>query len=84
MKARDLPGDVGVGVETEDEYRRESLRVVLAANFARLQESTRSLEEFSKLVEPSLAREWERLRYEAYELEKLVYELTPLAQDDET
>ena len=74
IEARDTAGDVGTTVETRDEYERASLRSVLVANFARLEESARSLEEFSKLVEPKLAKEWEQIRYRAYTLEKLVYE----------
>ena len=73
IEARDPPGDVGVAVEAEGEYRRNSLESVFVANFARLQESLRSLEEFSKVVEPSLARDWERLRYKSYALEKEVF-----------
>ena len=74
LAARDTVGDVGTTVETQDEYERASLKSVLVANFARLEESARSLEEFSKLVEPRLAKEWEQIRYRAYTLEKLVYE----------
>ena len=47
MLARDTVGDVGVNIETQDEYRRSSLIDVLVANFARLEESARRLEEFS-------------------------------------
>ena len=73
LAARDTPGDVGTAVEADGEYRRNSLESVFVANFARLQESLRSLEELSKVVEPSLARDWERLRYESYALEKDVF-----------
>ena len=41
---------------------------VLAANFSRVQEALRSLEEFGKLLNPGLASRWEQLRYEAYTL----------------
>ena len=73
LVARDTEGDVGTTVETPDEYQRASLESVIAANFARLQEATRSLEEFSKLVEPQLAKEWEQIRYRTYTLEKLCF-----------
>ncbi|MBP5622464.1 MAG: thiamine phosphate synthase, partial [Thermoguttaceae bacterium] len=53
------------------------------ANFARLQESARSLEEFSKIVEPQLAKEWERVRYESYTLEKIAYEEAAKLERDE-
>ena len=74
MLARDTVGDVGVNIETQDEYRRSSLLDVLVANFARLEESARSLEEFCKIVQPELAREWEQIRYAAYTLEKIAYQ----------
>lgn len=74
LDARDVAADVGTRVETEDEYRRTSLADVLAANFARLQEAARSLEEYSKIVAPEVARDWEQIRYAAYSLEKLAFD----------
>lgn len=74
LDARDVGADVGTCVETEDEYRRTSLADVLAANFARLQEAARSLEEYSKIVAPEVARDWEQIRYAAYSLEKLAFD----------
>ncbi len=74
LDARDVAADVGTRVETEDEYRRTSLADVLAANFARLQEAARSLEEYSKIVAPNAARDWEQIRYAAYSLEKLAFD----------
>ena len=74
LDARDVAADVGTRVETEDEYRRTSLADVLAANFARLQEAARSLEEYSKIVAPAVARDWEQIRYSAYSLEKLAFD----------
>lgn len=87
LSARDTNGDVGTNVATADEYRRASLSDILAANFARLQESARSLEEFSKIVAPQAAADWEQIRYSAYSLEKLAFEALarrgdPLADDD--
>lgn len=83
MSARDTVGDVGTELETPDEYERATLTDVLTANFARLQESARSLEEFSKIVEPQLAKEWERVRYESYTLEKIAYEEAAKLERDE-
>ncbi|MBQ2851581.1 MAG: thiamine phosphate synthase [Thermoguttaceae bacterium] len=74
LDARDVDADVGTRVETEDEYRRTSLADVLAANFARLQEAARSLEEYSKIVAPEVARDWEQIRYAAYSLEKIAFD----------
>ena len=46
-------------------------RAVLAANFKRIAEALRSLEEYSKLVDVWLAGRFEVLRYDIYTLEKL-------------
>ncbi|MDO5309733.1 MAG: hypothetical protein Q4G03_09650 [Planctomycetia bacterium] len=73
MLARDTTHDVGVSISTADEYQRGSLTKIVVANFARLQESLRSLEEFCKLLAPELAPKWEALRYRSYTLEKELY-----------
>jgi len=72
LSARDTAADVGTAIEGTNEYRRVSLTDVLAANFSRLQESLRSLEEYGKIVSPPLARTTERLRYESYTLQKIM------------
>jgi thiamine-phosphate pyrophosphorylase len=72
LEARNTEQDVGTEMEADGEYRRPSIHDVLSANFARLQESLRSLEEFSKHTEPLLARRFEQLRYRCYTLHKIV------------
>lgn len=72
LSARETLADVGTGVTTPSEYRRENVAGVLAANFARLQESLRSLEEYGKLLASELAVCCERLRYRAYTLQRAV------------
>ncbi len=69
---RDTPGDVGTHIMTAQEQTRENPRAVLAANFRRVAEALRSLEEYSKLVDVWLAGRFEVLRYDVYTLEKLV------------
>ena len=56
---------------TPSEQIRENPRAVLAANFKRIAEALRSLEEYSKLVDIWLAGRFEVLRYDVYTLEKL-------------
>ena len=56
---------------TPSEQIRENPRAVLAANFKRIAEALRSLEEYSKLVDIWLAGRFEVLRYDIYTLEKL-------------
>ena len=73
MTARSTESDVGTDVTARDEYLRRSIREVIAANFARFQESLRSIEEFSKLVLPSISAEIEQIRYASYTLERDVF-----------
>jgi thiamine-phosphate pyrophosphorylase len=70
LDARDTPHDVGASISTPQEMRRDSLRDVAQANFKRLQESLRSLEEFGKIAQADFARRIEQIRYRAYTLEK--------------
>lgn len=51
LAARDTQADVGTDLDTVSEQTRSGPADVLAANFARLQESLRSLEEFSKVLD---------------------------------
>ncbi|MEN6449945.1 MAG: thiamine phosphate synthase, partial [Thermoguttaceae bacterium] len=85
LAARETQADVGTTLSTEQERRRREPADVLAANFARLQESLRSLEEFGKLVRPSkpglcpkgegissLGEVFKQLRYQTYTLQRAV------------
>jgi thiamine-phosphate pyrophosphorylase len=72
LAARETQADVGTGVSTDAERRREDTAGVLAANFTRLQEAMRSLEEFGKLVDSDLAGRFESLRYQSYTLQRAV------------
>lgn len=67
---RDVAADVGQGIATENEYRRENLESVVAANVKRVEQSLRSLEEYAKVVCPALSGNFESLRYEVYELDR--------------
>jgi thiamine-phosphate pyrophosphorylase len=57
---------------TPSERIRETPRAVLAANFKRIAEALRTLEEYSKLVDVWLAGRYEVLRYDIYTIEKLI------------
>ena len=50
LAARETQADVGTALATPAEQFREDAAGVLRANFARLQEALRSLEEFGKLL----------------------------------
>ncbi|MDO4569874.1 MAG: thiamine phosphate synthase [Planctomycetia bacterium] len=73
LALRETRRDVGTTVSNETEFRRANIEAVLGANFSRLQESLRSLEEFSKISRPDLARVFEHLRYDSYTIERLVF-----------
>jgi thiamine-phosphate pyrophosphorylase len=72
LGSRDTREDVGTHIMTATEQIRENPRAVLAANFKRIAEALRSLEEYGKLVDVWLAGRFEVLRYDVYTLEKLV------------
>jgi thiamine-phosphate pyrophosphorylase len=72
LVCRDTPNDVGTKVMTVEERLRENPRAVLAANFKRMGEALRSMEEFAKLKNVWLAGKLEVLRYDVYTLEKQV------------
>jgi thiamine-phosphate pyrophosphorylase len=71
LDSRDTSEDVGTHIMTRSEQLRENPRAVLAANFKRIAEALRSLEEYSKLVDIWLAGRFEVLRYDIYTIEKM-------------
>ena len=73
IKSRNIASDVGKKT-TRSESRREKPDDILFANLQRLKESLRVLEEFSKLISPSAAIRFKKLRYDSYALEKKIVE----------
>lgn len=72
IAARDTRGDVGTHIMTHTEQVRENPRAVLTANFKRIAQAFRTLEEYGKLIDVWLAGQFEVLRYDVYTLEKLM------------
>ncbi len=73
LACRETQADVGTGLSTSAEQTRLDGASVLAANFARLSESLRSLEEYGKVLLPAEAPpRIEQLRYRVYTLERAV------------
>ena len=83
LSARNTEYDVGTDISAEGEYLRPTVGDLLSANFSRLQESLRSLEEFSKMFDPMAARQFEQLRYQCYTLHKDVALTEPQSLDCE-
>lgn len=71
LQYRDIQNDV-LKQSTESEMRRKDLQDIVIANFSRCQESARVLEEVYKLLDPSLSSLFKEVRYELYDLEKLL------------
>ncbi len=72
LDSRDSIGDVGRVKVAEPARREGGLPRVLGASFGRVQESLRVLEELAKLASPTAAALAKAMRYEAYELERLI------------
>ena len=71
--SRDTLGDVGSELSTDAEMQRPDAGQVCIASFKRLEQSLRSLEEYSKLSDTKAAAQFEQLRYRTYTLEKAVF-----------
>ena len=69
LKSRDIKNDV-LKKTTQSEQARESLNSILIANFKRAQESSRVLEEFTKLIDTKSSENFKYIRYELYDIEK--------------
>ncbi|MEM9411142.1 MAG: thiamine phosphate synthase [Planctomycetota bacterium] len=76
LRARDLLNDVGTEVETASEYERSSILEIVRANFARVLQSLRSIEEYSKIDHPESGKSIESIRYRVYACEKALINLT--------
>ena len=70
LAARETQHDVGTAIAADSEYRRENSAQVCSASFQRIQQSLRSLEEYCKIIDGSLARRLEAFRYRTYTLER--------------
>jgi len=70
MADRDTVGDVGVGQKVEGQLERTTVKDCFTAAAKRLTEALRALAELAQIENRGVAEAVERLRYEAYTLEK--------------
>lgn len=70
LAARETLRDVGVSLTTPGERSRVSADDLVEAAFARLQQALRSLEEFGKLEDPSIAAAIKQIRYRSYTMHR--------------
>ncbi|MEM1368141.1 MAG: thiamine phosphate synthase [Cyanobacteria bacterium P01_H01_bin.15] len=67
--ARAIESDPGTAITHPQEAQRPDITALFAANFARVQEALRVLEEYAKLADPGLAAACKQWRYQVYALE---------------
>ena len=72
VASRNVVGDVGRTLQTDQEYSRESAGDLIIANVKRVQQSLRTIEECLKSHSRKLATSAEALRYESYQLEQAI------------
>jgi len=72
IKNRDILGDVATST-ISSELNRTSIDDIIIANFYRVSESARVLEEIFKLNSSELSQYFKNLRYEIYEIERVFY-----------
>jgi hypothetical protein len=75
LESRDIKNDV-LKQSTTSEQTRKDLNSILIANFKRAQESSRVLEEFTKLISIEDTNNFKYIRYELYDLEKNIQNKT--------
>ena len=68
--ARDSQADVGTAITTPSEGNRQSLAHIAAANWQRIQQALRAIEEYAKLIAPDIAPQIEAIRYHSYTFAK--------------
>ena len=66
LSARDTAGDVGTDIQAPDEYSRLDGVSVIQAASSRTQQSLRVLEEYSKIINPTVSTTIEQIRYRTY------------------
>lgn len=69
LKARNSLQDIGKNIYV-NELKRKNLGNIFFANIQRVKESVRVIEEFTKLINKSLAIKFKKIRYDIYEIEK--------------
>jgi thiamine-phosphate pyrophosphorylase len=70
IAARDVGGDVGVGLEAAASLTRSGIADLVAANAARAAQALRSLQECAAVVATDTAAVFEAIRYRLYTLER--------------
>ncbi len=67
--ARDTPADPGTDLTHPQEEQRSSIQQLLEANFCRVEEALRVLEEYGKVYDLNMGKAFKQMRYRVYTLE---------------
>jgi thiamine-phosphate pyrophosphorylase len=67
--ARDTPADPGTELTHPQEEQRSSIQQLLEANFCRVEEALRVLEEYGKIYDRNMGAAFKQMRYRVYTLE---------------
>ena len=67
--ARNTPADPGIALSHQNESIRTDIKSVLQANFCRIQEALRVLEEYGKVYNSEMGNVIKQMRYQVYALE---------------
>jgi len=70
---RNSMADVGRQTWIQDGKKRPGWKDVMIANMKRSQESTRVLEEMTKIISPRHVQKLQKIRFRLYELEKICF-----------
>lgn len=85
LLSRDTTGDVGTTIATASEAERASLKEVVLAASARVQQALRTMEEYAKTVDTEAASGFENCRYQSYTIlgaiERIVVREPKLEED---
>jgi len=74
LESRYSTGDVGKEYREKIEGRKRNIKELAVANFKRVEESLRVLEDVSKIVLPEKTAVYKKIRFKIYQLEKKVCE----------
>lgn len=67
LSARSTADDVGTTLTSSRELARADIESLVSAEVSRVGEALRSLEEFSKFLDPQVSARFKQLRYQAYD-----------------
>ena len=75
-KSRNFNRDVSAGLSHPEQMKRDKTKLIISSNAARIQEALRVIEEFSRNHNFELSTAASKIRYEVYNIEIVLLEIT--------